>query len=92
MKVHKTIYFYKKIVYNSTEGGDSLKVTMKAARVNAGLTQNDVFKAIGVGRNVYVDIERGRRPLTEEQRDRFCKLVGISPKQLDCQVLVLTKS
>lgn len=68
-----------------------MKVTMKAARVNAGLTQDDVFRSIGVGRNVYLDIEKGRRPLTEEQRDKFCRLTGCSPKDLDCQVLVLTK-
>lgn len=65
---------------------------MRAARNNKGITQGEACKAIGVGRNVYIDMEKGRRPLTEEQRDKFCKLTGCSPKNLDCQVLILTKS
>ena len=69
-----------------------MKINMRAARNNKGLTQNDVYTAIGVGRNVYIDMEKGRRPLTEEQRDKFCRLTGCNPKDLDCQVLILTKS
>lgn len=48
------------------------KITLKAARVNAGLTQEQAAKAAGVGRNTIISWERGRKQPTP------LKLLGLS--------------
>ena len=67
------------------------KITLAAARVNAGLTQDELRKAIGVSKNVLIDWEKGRKYPTMEQLERFCNACGCSPKDLDCKVLVLSR-
>lgn len=37
-----------------------MKVTLKAARVNAGLTQNEAAKRIGVSKETLANWERGK--------------------------------
>ena len=38
-----------------------IQISLAAARVNAGLTQKDVAKAMGVSKNTIVSIENGKR-------------------------------
>lgn len=44
--VHK--YSKLRIVKTLNKGGDFVKISLKAARVNANLTQNEVAQAVGV--------------------------------------------
>ncbi len=38
-----------------------LQITLAAARVNAGMTQEDVAKEMGVSKNTIINIEKGKR-------------------------------
>ena len=39
------------------------KITLRAARVNAGLTQDDIAGRLGVSRGVVNEWENGRKPM-----------------------------
>jgi len=53
-----------------------MKVTWAAARKNAGLTQPEVCKEIGVGLNTLIDWEKYRKRPDVVQADKLCKLYG----------------
>lgn len=62
---------------------------LKAARVNAELTQAQICKRLGICKNSYIAIERGAKNMTEEQAVAFSKACGCKVSDLDCQVLIL---
>ena len=68
------------------------KISLAAARVNAGLTQGDMVKAVGVCRNIIVDWEKGRKHPTMEQLEKYCKACGCSVSDVDCKVLILKRA
>lgn len=39
---------------------ETIRISLAAARVNAGMTQDDVAKALGVGKQTIVSWERGK--------------------------------
>lgn len=84
--MHKNVI----IKYGNKQGGEN--VILKAARVNGGLTQPEMAKAIGVCRNVYIAFEKGNKPMTEEQARAFSKACGCKLSELDCKVLVLVEA
>lgn len=55
-----------------------MEITMKAARVNAGLTQQQAANALNISKNTLARYEKGKAvPLVTMARD-MAKLYGIS--------------
>lgn len=59
-----------------------MKISLKAARVNAGLTQKQVEDATGIARSTLIRWERGDTIPSRENLTRLCKLYGIEPEEL----------
>lgn len=55
---------------------------MKAARVRAGMTQEEMAQAVGVSASTYSDYERGKRDLPINVALRFCETCGIDDLNL----------
>lgn len=58
-----------------------IKITLAAARVNAGLTQEDVTKALGITKNTLVSWEKGTSEPKITQAQELSKLYKMP---LDC--------
>ena len=56
---------------------EDFKITMAAARVNAGKTQAEVAEALHVGKQTVVSWERGRTSPTMEKAIEFCTFCKI---------------
>lgn len=56
---------------------DDFKISIKAARVNAGKTQAELAKALHVGKQTIVSWESGRTSPTVEKAQEFCDLCNI---------------
>lgn len=56
---------------------DTLRITLAAARVNAGLTQEDVAKALRIGKQTLVSWEKGKTEPKISQVKELEKLYGI---------------
>lgn len=54
------------------------KITMEAARVNAGLTQAELAEKMGVSRATVIDWESGKREIKTAYLYMFCGLTGFS--------------
>lgn len=57
------------------------KVTLEAARVNAGLTQEDVRKKMGVSKVTVIEWEKGRKAPKPAEFYYLCNLYGVP---MDC--------
>ena len=55
------------------------KISMKAARVNAGYTQADMAQKLEVTRVTYIKWENGKVQIRTPQFRMFCDIVGIGP-------------
>lgn len=55
-----------------------MKVSLKAARVNAGLTQDEVARSIKKSKNTVVSYEKGRSVPDIETGKALAKLYGMS--------------
>lgn len=55
-----------------------MKVTLKAARVNSGLTQSEAGDVIGRSKDVIKAIEKGKREIRITEFDALCKVYGCS--------------
>lgn len=53
------------------------KITLAAARVNAGLTQEDVAKALKVSNKTVSSWENGTSYPNAEQIEKLCELYGM---------------
>ena len=60
-----------------------IKLTLAAARVNAGMTQQEVAQALGVNRALIMKIENGKRPVKQIELLALANLYGI-PADLIC--------
>jgi transcriptional regulator with XRE-family HTH domain len=56
----------------------NLKISLKAARVNAGMTQEEVAKALGKGKQTIVNWESGRNELSARDLFRLSELYQVS--------------
>lgn len=65
---------------------------IKAARVNANLTQKEMADKLNMCKNTYLAIEHGRKHMTVEQVNQFSDACGCRVSDLDCDVLVLVKA
>ena len=54
-----------------------LQITMAAARVNAGMTQEDVARMMHLSKQTIVNWERGRIIPKPAQFNEYCRIVGI---------------
>lgn len=59
----------------------SIQITLAAARVNAGLTQDDTCRLMHVSKNTVVNWESGKSQPTVTQARTLAELYGIP---LDC--------
>ena len=55
----------------------SIKISMAAARVNAGLTQEEAAKRIGVSKTTIVNWEKGETSPKMKQLDAICNVYAI---------------
>lgn len=53
-------------------------ITMEAARVNTGLTQQELAKKMGVSRSTVIDWENGKRQIKPAYLFLFCKITGFA--------------
>lgn len=56
--------------------GDYYKISLAAARVNAGMTQEDVAKAMQVSKATILNWENGKVPMKPAQFKMYCSVVG----------------
>lgn len=55
-----------------------LKISLKAARVNAGLSQKEVAKILKISNCTVTNWENGKSYPSADKIDKLCKLYGIS--------------
>jgi transcriptional regulator with XRE-family HTH domain len=53
-------------------------ITMEAARVNTGLTQQELAEKMGVSRSTVIDWENGKRRIKPAYLFLFCKITGFT--------------
>lgn len=54
-----------------------IKLTLKAARVNVGLTQTEVGKKLGKSKSTIIAWENGKREIDIANFDSLCRLYGV---------------
>ena len=59
-----------------------MKITMKAARVNAGVPQQEIAKALGVTPGAVSQWESGKAKISAENFAKYCELIGTDPKNI----------
>lgn len=62
----------------------STKITLKAARVNAGLTQKELAEKIGITEPTIIKWEKDEvgRYITIEFLEKICSVLNVSPSQI----------
>lgn len=60
-----------------------MSITLKAARVNTGLTQKEAAKALGIAVDTLGHYERGKRYPDVEMIQKIEKLYGLSYNEID---------
>ena len=58
------------------------RITMAAARVNAGLTQEELAAQLGVTRSTYNSWETGRAEMKTAYFIAFCQIVGFNTSDI----------
>lgn len=58
-----------------------MAVSMKALRVNANLTQEEMARKMGISRDVYIQIENGK-DAKAYYIYAFCQLIGCTPDDI----------
>ncbi len=59
------------------------KITLKAARVNAGYTQKDAAKKLGISNKTLWSWENGLSSPKAVQADELCELYGVNYNHLN---------
>lgn len=55
-----------------------VKLTMEAARVNAGLTQQELADKMGISRSTVINVENGYTEVKPIYLYAFCHVIGLS--------------
>ena len=58
------------------------KITMKAARINAGLSQAEIADKMGISREFYNNIETGKVTARPVYIYGFCQITGFSTNDI----------
>ena len=61
---------------------ENLKLTLAAARVNAGMTQSELAAKLGVSKQTVIAWERGQRPIRPIAFHAFADAVGMPEEHL----------
>ncbi|MBK5254213.1 MAG: helix-turn-helix transcriptional regulator [Peptostreptococcaceae bacterium] len=61
---------------------NELKITMAAARVNAGLTQSDIAKAMQLSKTTVLSWEKGKVKPKLAQLEMFCRICNINVENI----------
>ena len=70
-----------------------MKIGMRAARDEAGYRQTELAKMLGVSLNTYIDWEKGRKPLpNEDMAIKFADATGFKLSQLRLEYAVVKKA
>jgi DNA-binding XRE family transcriptional regulator len=59
---------------------EEFRITLKAARVNAGMTQAEAARAVGVKRETILHYETGRTKPKAAIIEKLCKVYGMPTK------------
>ena len=59
-----------------------MKLTLKAARINAGFTQEQVKEKTGIARSTLTNWESGRNLPRSDKLKQICELYGISTEEI----------
>lgn len=59
-----------------------MQITLRAARVNSGLTQEEAANSIGVSRLSIINWEDGRKQPRPEHLDNLLQLYGVSREDI----------
>lgn len=65
------------------------KITLRAARVNSGLTQDDIAAKLGVARSVVNLWETGKRPMRPAYLFAYCYITGFDESDIDKTSILL---
>ena len=60
-----------------------MKISLKAARVNVGLTQTDAAELLGVNVNTVKNWEAGKSFPNQPAIDRICSVYGLAYDQIN---------
>lgn len=69
---------YPNIVNTRKEGADMTQITLRAARVNAGLTLKEVAKKLGVTERTVGNWEKGSTNIPAKELIALCTIYAIS--------------
>ena len=58
------------------------KLSMKAARVLANMTQDDIADKMGISRQCVSHWENGKNNISASQLEQFCEIVGIKMNEI----------
>lgn len=58
------------------------KLTLKAARALADMTQDEIADKMGVSRQCISLWEKGKTKISAEQLERFCDIVGLKMNEI----------
>lgn len=58
------------------------QISLAAARVNAGLTQEEVAKTLGVSKNTIINWEKGKSIPRATQMQKMCEIYNISEEYI----------
>lgn len=59
-----------------------MKITLKAARVNAGFSQDELAKFAGVSKSTISRWEIGRFPIPDEMLARLCEICQVNKEDI----------
>ena len=65
-------------------GGDDcmLVISIRSARINENLSQEQLAERMGVSRQTVYRWESGKKAMSEEEQDRFCKICNCIQKEI----------
>ena len=69
---------YPNLVNTRKEGADMTRITLRAARVNAGLTLKEVAKKLGVTERTVGNWEKGSTSIPAKELIALCTIYAIS--------------
>ena len=58
------------------------RITLEAARVNKGMTQEELAQKMGVSRQTIISWEKGDRPMKPAYLYMFCGIVGMTENDI----------
>ena len=82
----KSIYLQNEKLYHAARGGYSMKIPkfkLNAARVNTGMTQTEVAKALNKNKQTIVNWENGATAIKVRDLLQLSKLYGIPIEYLE---------